>query len=343
MADYEASGELIGKLKKGQALAIQGIGSAGQLISLAVPLADFARALAGPPTDPRVFEEQQAKLQARSLQRRADEARTKLPVVRPATPPPHQPIVAAAPVAPPAIPLSADPGRRVALVIGNSRYRSVSALPNPPLDATAIADALRRVGFQSIRLEQDLGRENLIDSLRRFAREAETADWAVIYYGGHGIEVNGINYLVPIDAKLETDRDVDYEAVPLHQVINAVESARKLRIVLLDACRDNPFAKQMQRMAATRSIGRGLARVEPEAGTIVAYAARHGEIALDGDKAANSPFVSALVKYLPVPGIEINKLFRLVRDDVMTSTGRKQEPFVYGSLPAEDFFFVTAR
>jgi uncharacterized caspase-like protein len=132
---------------------------------------------------------------------------------------------------------------------------------------------------------------------------------------------------------------VNFEAVPLDQVMNAVEGARKLRVVILDACRDNPFANQMRRTTASRSIGRGLARVEPDGGTLVAYAAKGGEVALDGD-GQNSPFVSAILKYLPMPNVEINKFFRLVRDDVLTSTGRKQEPFVYGSLPSEDFFFV---
>jgi uncharacterized caspase-like protein len=238
--------------------------------------------------------------------------------------------------------MPADLGRRVALVIGNAGYTAVPSLPNPRADAAAIAGALRQVGFQVVRIEQDLSRDKLIDALRGFAREADTADWALVYYAGHGIEANGTNYLVPIDAKLEIDRDIEYETVPLNQVLGAVEAARKLRIVLLDACRDNPFARQMRRTAATRSIGRGLARVEPEGGTLVAYAAKDGQIALDGN-GANSPFVAALVKHLPTPGVEISKLFRLVRDDVLAATGRKQEPFVYGSLPGDDFFFAAAK
>ncbi len=342
MADYEASGELIGRLKKGRELIIQGIDGGGGPITLVMPLADFAKAYDGPPTDPKVYEQEQAKLQG-ELRRRAEEARRKLEGLQPAIQSSDRPVVAAAPANAPPMPLSIDPGRRVALVIGNSGYQSVSVLPNPQLDAATIAAALRRVGFQSVKLEFDLGRERLIDALRGFAREAETADWALIYYAGHSIEVNGINYLVPVDAKLEIDREVELEAVSLNQIMNALEGAKKLRIVLLDACRDNPFARLMRRSVATRSIGRGLARVEPDGGTIVAYAAKHGEIALDGDIGTNSPFVSALVKYLPSPGLEINKLFRLVRDDVMKSTNRKQEPFVYGSLPGEDFFFVAGK
>ena len=236
---------------------------------------------------------------------------------------------------------SANPGRRVALVVGNSAYKTVPRLPNPRGDAELVATALRAVGFQSVRLEGDLAREKLIDVLRAFGREAESADWAVVYFAGHGIEVGGVNYLIPVDAKIETDRDPQYEAVALEQVLGSVEAARKLRLVILDACRDNPFARQMRRTVALRSIGRGLGRIEPEGGTLVAYAAKHGQVALDGE--GNSPFVMALVKRLPTPGMEINKLFRVVRDDVMAATQRKQEPFVYGSLPGEDFFFVAGK
>jgi len=237
-------------------------------------------------------------------------------------------------------PVAAPPGeRRVALVIGNSNYRAAPVLPNAQHDAEAIAAALRRVGFDTVNLGSDLPKEKLIDALRSFAREAEQADWALIYYAGHGIELGGVNYLIPVDARLETDRDVQFEALPLDQLLSTVEGARKLRIILLDACRENPFARQMRRTVASRSIGRGLARVEPDGGTLVAYAAKHGEVALDGD-GGNSPFVSALVRHIATPGIEINKLFRLVRDDVLTATGRKQEPFVYGSLPGEDFYFA---
>src|SRR4029077_11590180 len=135
---------------------------------------------------------------------------------------------------------------------------------------------------QTVTLETDLTLDRFVNALRLFARQAESAEWAVIYYAGHGMEMNGVNYLVPIDAKLETDRDVNFEAVPLDQALNAVEGARKLRVVILDACRDNPFANKMRRTTASRSMGRGLARVEPEGGTLVAYAARGGEVALDG-------------------------------------------------------------
>jgi lipoprotein NlpI len=231
--------------------------------------------------------------------------------------------------------------RRVALVVGNSAYKAVPVLPNARRDAETIAASLRQVGFDSVKVELDLTREGLINALRLFAREADRADWAVIYFAGHGLEVGGTNFLIPVDARLETDRDVNFEAVPLDAVLNSVESAKRLRLVLLDACRDNPFASQMRRNGATRSIGRGLARVEPDTGTLVVYASKHGELALDGD-GQNSPFVSAFVKNLPQPGVEIRRLFDLVRDDVMEATRRRQQPFSYGSVPGrEDFYFVS--
>lgn len=234
---------------------------------------------------------------------------------------------------------AAASSRRVALVIGNSGYKTVSTLLNPARDAAALAAMLRGIGFQIVRLEGDVSRDKFVDTLRNFARDAADADWALIYFAGHGLEINGTNYLVPVDAKFESDLDVQYEALPLDRLLSAVEGAKQMRIVILDACRDNPFTRSMKRTAATRSIGRGLARIEPDAGTLVAYAAKGGQVALDGD-GSNSPFALALLKHLPTPGLEIGKLFRQIRDDVMMATGRQQEPFVYGSLPGSDFYFV---
>jgi uncharacterized caspase-like protein len=160
----------------------------------------------------------------------------------------------------------------------------------------------------------------------------------VIYYAGHGIEVSNTNYLIPVDAKLASDRDVTFETVPLDRVMAASEGAKGMRLVILDACRDNPFAAAMARKTATRSVSRGLSRVEPDGGTLVVYAAKAGQVAQDGD-GGNSPFVTALASNLQKPNVEIGKLFRLVRDDVMKATNRQQEPFTYGSLPGEDFIF----
>jgi hypothetical protein len=230
--------------------------------------------------------------------------------------------------------------RRVALVIGNGAYQNVPQLPNPPRDAGLIGDALRQAGFEVMQAN-DLDHDGLIRALRGFGKAADGADWAVVYYAGHGMEMGGTNYLIPIDAKLETDRDVGFEAVPLDQVRSAIEGANSLRMIILDACRNNPFVAVMQRSAGVgRDIGRGLARVEPDQGTLIAYAAREGTIASDGN-GTNSPYASALASHLVEPGVEVDRLFRLVRDDVLDATGKKQEPFVYGSLSGrQSFYFV---
>ncbi len=262
------------------------------------------------------------------------------------------PVAAIPSVAPSAI----KQGRRIALVISNSAYKNVAALANPQRDGEAIAASLRSIGFESVMVANDSTREKLIEALRAFANDAETADWAMVYYAGHGIEVNGMNYLIPVEAKLAADRDVQFETVPLDQVMVAVEGAKKLKLILIDACRDNPFAPQMRRTTApemvaaagstgggaigTRSIGRGLGEVRVSGATLVVYAAKHGQVALDGE-GGNSPFAVAVVQRIATPNVEINKLFRLVRDDVMEATAGRQEPFTYGSLPGrEDFFFV---
>jgi uncharacterized caspase-like protein len=304
---------------------------------VALPLGDFAKAHDGPPTDPKVFEAQQKRLQE-ELQRRAEESRRKAA---------ERPVAAATPATPPAAasvpapPLS--PGRRVALVIGNSSYAAVPALPNPKRDAEAVASALREVGFQSVTVVNDASRDALVKALAAFARVADDADWALIYFAGHGIEVGGTNYLIPVDARLASDRDVSIEAVSLDQLMTHVDGARKLRLVLVDACRENPFVARMARRDTSRSVGRGLARYEPAAGSIVVYAAKEGQIALDGD-AKNSPFAAAFLKNLRTPNLDVRRMFDLVRDDVMEATGRRQQPFAYSSVSGrEEFYFLAGQ
>jgi uncharacterized caspase-like protein len=236
-------------------------------------------------------------------------------------------------------PKPVDLGRRVALVIGNSAYANVAQLPNPKRDAEKFAATLKSVGFSSVTIAEDLTQDGFNTALRKFARAADGADWALVYYAGHGLEVSNTNYLVPVDAALAVDRDLEYEAMPLDRVVRAVEGATKLRVVILDACRENPVDAKMARTTSTRSVSRGLARVEPDGGTLIAYSAKAGQVAMDGD-GENSPFVTALSNRMTTPGLEIGKMFRLVRDDVMAATGRKQEPFLYGSLPGDDLFVV---
>src|SRR5258705_13481776 len=162
--------------------------------------------------------------------------------------------------------------KRVALVIGNSAYQKVAKLPNPANDATAIAAMLKAAGFDSVESKLNVPAGDLRRTLREFGNKSRDADIAVVYYAGHGIELDGTNYLIPVDATLETDADVLDETVPLDRVLFAVEPARQLRLVILDACRDNPFAKTMKRTIASRAIGRGLAKIEPTSpNTMIAF------------------------------------------------------------------------
>jgi len=229
---------------------------------------------------------------------------------------------------------------RVALVIGNAKYENAAVLGNTISDATAIGSTLQRLGFE-VTLERDQSIAALRETLGAFRRKAASAEVAVVFYAGHGIEVDKTNYLIPTDAKLSTDADIEFEAIPLDLVMRAVEGASRLKLVLLDACRDNPFAISMKRESASRSIGRGLARVEPSAETLVAFAAREGTTASDGTSGEHSPYTQALLKYLEEPNLEINLLFRKVRDAVLAATNGAQEPFTYGSLSSREFYFIT--
>ncbi|MCK1394571.1 SUMF1/EgtB/PvdO family nonheme iron enzyme [Bradyrhizobium sp. 1] len=230
--------------------------------------------------------------------------------------------------------------RRIALVIGNSAYERVPQLPNPVNDATAMAEMFRKAGFEAVTLKLDLKAAEMRRALRDFVDAVRDADLAIIYYAGHGLEIDGSNYLVPVDAVLERDIDAYDEAIPLDRLLAVVEPAKRLRMVILDACRDNPFAKRLKRPVASRSLQRGLVMVEPNSpNTLVAFAAKAGSTADDGD-ARNSPFTTALVKHLPVPGLDVRKAFGFVRDDVLKVTNYKQEPFIYGSLGGDDVALV---
>jgi hypothetical protein len=228
---------------------------------------------------------------------------------------------------------------RIALVVGEQNYEHASRLPNTANDAALIAETLKSVGFTVTYPKHDLDKAGLETALKTFARDSQGADVAVVYYAGHGLEFGGVNYLVPTDANLTTDSDVSFEAVPLDLVLNAVSGARRLKMVLLDACRDNPFLPSMKMTSGSRSIQRGLARIEPAGDTLVAYAAKAGSTAADG-AAGDSPFSLALAHNLVKPGLEIRLLMGVVRDEVVEETGHKQEPAIYGSLGGEPFYFV---
>jgi uncharacterized caspase-like protein len=231
--------------------------------------------------------------------------------------------------------------KRVALVIGNSAYQNVPSLANSANDAAAVSDTLKAAGFDVVESRRNLKNAELRRVLNDFYDSARDADFAVIYYAGHGIEVDGSNYIVPVDAVLERDRDVYDETVSLDRLVQSIEPARQLRLIILDACRENPFAQNMKRSIATRGITRGLARVDPMTpNTLIAFAAKAGSTADDGN-GKHSPFTTSILNHLTAPGLDLRKAFGIIRDEVMAATNNKQEPYVFGSLGGADVALVS--
>ena len=227
--------------------------------------------------------------------------------------------------------------KRVALVIGNAKYAHEEQLMNPGNDAREVATALKRIKFDDISVVLDADLIQMQSALARFARKTDSADLALIYYSGHGIEVDGRNYLIPTSAKLLDSGDVDFETVPLDQALLAADRAGKVKIVVLDACRNNPFRARMVRRQGKRSVGRGFAPVAAANGMLVGYSARAGTEADDGRPGGTSPFTTAFLKFVEQPRIEVRLMLGRVRDEVVRTTGR-QEPFTYGSLGGEEVF-----
>lgn len=226
--------------------------------------------------------------------------------------------------------------KRVALVIGNAHYSHVPTLENPQNDAEDMADALKRLDFDVV-LARDLGRHAMIDTLAAFSERATGAEMALIFYAGHGMSIDKRNYLIPVNAQLRTDRKVSFETVPLDRLIEAMQWTKGIRMVILDACRDNPFSKRMKMTFGKRSLTRGLSRVEPASRTYIGFAAKGGTQAWDG-QGRNSPYTAALLEYIEQPGLELNFLFRKVGKRVRQITNQRQEPVTYGSLPADPIY-----
>ncbi len=240
--------------------------------------------------------------------------------------------------------VAAKMGRRVALVVGNAGYTNAAKLNNTVHDAVAISDLLRSLDF-SVITRTDVGSREFKNALRAFEDEAAKADIAAVYYAGHAVEVSGTNYLIPTDALLSSQADLLSEATSLDAIFSAIEGARKLRLIFLDACRDNPFAtgqssgRGVRLMAPSSSQTRaitidrvGLSPVDVKTqNTLIVYAAKAGAVALDGE-GIHSPFASALLKHLGTANLDIRIVLGLVRDEVFRSTQGKQEPFFYGSL-----------
>ena len=230
--------------------------------------------------------------------------------------------------------------KRVALVIGNSAYANASALANPVRDARAVAQALRAAGFSEVTEGYDLNKARFDAALKRFGDLAAGADWALIYYAGHGVAVGGETFLLPVDVALVRAEHVDDEAISLARVRAKAGGATALRLVILDSCRNNPFTKRMWSDGGKRAVSRGLARPpEVGGGELIAYATRENETAEDGVGSDHSPFTTAFLQHVREPGLEVGFLFRKIRASVMRSTAGSQDPATYGSLSDTQLFF----
>jgi uncharacterized caspase-like protein len=228
--------------------------------------------------------------------------------------------------------------KRVALVIGNSAYQYVPALPNPANDASDMAATMKALGFEVIEAH-NLNQTDMLTTVRRFSQALEGAEIGLFFYAGHGLQVGGTNYLAPIDAKLDREGDLAFEAVKLDLILEQLEREAKTALIFLDACRDNPMAQVLARSMGTRSanLGRVLARVDSGIGTFIAFSTQPGNVALDG-LGRNSPFTAALVKHVSEPGKDLSAIMIAVRNDVYAATAGKQVPWENSSLRSQFFF-----
>jgi uncharacterized caspase-like protein len=225
---------------------------------------------------------------------------------------------------------------RVALVIGNSAYRYASVLGNPKNDAADIAAAAERLGFKVVK-GVDLDKSGMDRTIRQFAESLKGASIGMFFYAGHGLQVGGRNYLVPVDAELKTAEALDFEMVGLDVVQRLMEAATETNILFVDACRDNPLSRNLARAMGTRSaaIGRGLTAQEAGAGTLISFSTQPGNVALDGTGTRNSPYAAALVKHIATRDKDLPAVLVQVRRDVMAATGKRQVPWEHSALTAE--------
>lgn len=229
---------------------------------------------------------------------------------------------------------AAKADRRVAFVVGNGAYKNVAQLPNPPIDAKAMAATLRNVGFEVIE-GSNLSRDQMTEKLLDFGRKAQGSDVAVFYYAGHGIAVGGTNYLLPVDADIKSEMDVKLgAAINIDLTLDQTMGDAKVKLVFLDACRDNPFAAKIKSNSATRSVNvqTGLAEMKSGEGTLIAFATGPGQTALDGQEGNNSPFTRALIDNITKPGVEIQQAMTSVRAQVNEETHKGQLPWGHTNL-----------
>jgi hypothetical protein len=229
---------------------------------------------------------------------------------------------------------AASAEKRVAFVVGNGTYKNVAALPNPPIDSKSMASALRNIGFEVVE-GTNLTRDKMTEKLLDFGKKAQGADVAVFFYAGHGIAIGGTNYLLPIDADIKSEIDVKLgAAINIDLTLDQTMSDAKVKLVFLDACRDNPFAAKIKANSATRSVSvqTGLAEMKSGEGTLIAFATGPGQTALDGKEGANSPFTRALLANLTQPGVEIQQAMTKVRAQVNEETNKGQLPWGHTNL-----------
>ncbi len=233
---------------------------------------------------------------------------------------------------------------RVAFVVGNGAYKHVTPLPNPTVDSNAMSRLLRNAGFDVVE-GTDLGRDAMTARLREFAAKAQGADLAVFYYAGHGISVNGKNYLIPIDADLKSEMDVMFgAAIDVDVTLDQTMADAKVKLILLDACRDNPFAAKIRSASRTRAVTvqTGLAEMKSAEGTLIAFATSPGQTALDGAKGGNSPFTKALLTHIATPGVELQQAMTRVRAQVNEETQKQQLPWGHTNLIGSVYLNPTA-
>lgn len=347
MADYDATPELLSLLKSGQVLWVQAINGNGKPLSFPLPLAEFAAAFDGPPLDPKVFEANQAKLMAELKQRASRKDAKQEPAASAST------AVAAAPAsqmtqAAPVENLVAPAGRRVALVIGNSSYRYMPALPNPRNDAADVESALKGLGFETV-LATDLDRSGMNAAMEKFSRLVPGANVAVVYYSGHGMQFEGKNYLLPTDASLESAADVNrFRLLPVDDLIDVLRSANGLQLIVLDACRNNPVERDFKNKVASLPGGnrdaastRGFTRVDARNGLVITYSTAPNDVAADGN-GRNSPFTQAFLRNVGTPDVDVLKMLYNVQREVYNSSGAKQLPEVTSLYVGPDIRLKTS-
>src|SRR3982075_781021 len=239
---------------------------------------------------------------------------------------------------------AAKADRRVAFVVGNGTYKNVQPLRNPPIDAKSMAGVLRNIGFDVVE-GTDLTHEKMTEKLLEFGRKAQGADVALFFYAGHGIAINGTNYLLPVDADIKSEMDVKLgAAINIDLTLDQTMSDAKVKLVFLDACRDNPFAAKIKSNSATRSVSvqSGLAEMKSGEGTLIAFATGPGQTALDGQEGTNSPFTRALIAHITTPGVEIQQAMTEANTQAHKETNKARMPWGHTNLIGAVYLNPTA-